>query len=257
MHNQIPITLIGTGNVATVVGNELARKGFTIVQVFGRTHSQAAELAQQLQSTAISDLGALTNHDGLFLVCVSDSAIEMVSSALPFEPTYIAHTSGSMPVDALKKGRHKGLFYLLQTFSKSKPNVDFSEIPICLEGSSKFFDFALPIASSLSNSVAQLTYEQRQALHVAAVFACNFSNHVNKLAQDILQKANLNAQLLGPLVKETFSKLAVMPATEAQTGPAKRNDLVTLAKHQAFLHEQHPELLALYQLLSDSIKNPE
>ncbi len=147
---------------------------------------------------------------------------------------------------------HLGVLYPLQTFSKLK-KVDFREIPIFIEISDEKTEHTMmPLAGAISNKVYKIGSEERKALHVAAVFASNFTNHMLAMAQDILEQNSLNFDWLIPLITETINKSLALGPGQAQTGPAKRGDLEVLDEHLEFLRGQK-SVAAIYKLVSQHI----
>ena len=207
------------------------------------------------QAEVKATLDFSTSDSAVFIIATSDDAIQDISREiiLPDEAVLV-HTSGSQPLNLLQFAAttHLGVFYPLQTFSKSK-KVDFREIPLFIESSDeKTEDMMMPLAKAISNQVHKIGSEERKALHVAAVFASNFTNHMLTMAHDILQQNSLNFDWLIPLITETINKSIAMGPEEAQTGPAKRGDLEVLDEHLEFLREQ--KLVAeIYKLVSQHI----
>ncbi|MGV3508857.1 MAG: Rossmann-like and DUF2520 domain-containing protein [Sphingobacteriaceae bacterium] len=245
------IALLGSGNVATHLGKALKNAGNTIVQVWSRNLAHAKELATNLDSSFTSSLSELTTEAEIYILSVSDDAIAEVASSFPYQDKLLVHTSGTTGIDI---PGISGVFYPVQTFSKQKA-VDFSVIPIAIEGKEeKISKLLTELANSVSRKVFSLTSEQRKVLHVAAVFACNFSNHLYAIADDILTRNNLTFDLIRPLIAETEEKVQSDLPSNVQTGPAVRQDQLTLAKHVEFL-ENNAELKEIYQTLSQSIIN--
>jgi predicted short-subunit dehydrogenase-like oxidoreductase (DUF2520 family) len=246
------ITLIGSGNVATQLGKALQQAGHKIVQVFSRTPAHAQELATQLGTQHTTSLEDLLPGD-IYLFAVKDDVLEEIASQLKIEGI-AAHTSGSMAMDVLSRtSRHYGAFYPLQTFSKGN-ELDLKEVPFCIEASDDETKEKLSaLAGSLGSNTHYLDSEQRRVLHLAAVFACNFTNHMYALAEDVLTKKNIPFDILLPLIEETASKVKNTSPRKAQTGPAKRNDLAIMARHLEMLQDQETAQ-ALYKLISFSIQ---
>jgi len=245
------IVLLGSGNVATHLGKALKAAGHEIIQVWSRTLDNAKVLAQNLQSDFINDLSQINPQAEIYLIAVSDDAIRQVAADFPFKDKILAHTSGT---SELAIPEISGVFYPLQTFSKQK-QVDFSIIPIIIEANNSLIAGMLEtLAKSLSSKVIQLNSEQRKALHIAAVFACNFSNHLYAIANTILKKNNLEFDLIKPLIAETAEKIQQNLPASVQTGPAVRNDKLTINKHLEFL-KNDVLLKEIYERLSQSIIN--
>jgi predicted short-subunit dehydrogenase-like oxidoreductase (DUF2520 family) len=249
------VIIIGSGNVAQhliVAFQNSQNMGIEIelVQVFSRQKESVSHLLDLHKIT--DDLETLEEAD-LYIIAVSDDAIAAISSQLPFKNRLVVHTSGSIPLNALNDDNRKGVFYPLQTFTKNK-EVDFKSIPICLE-SENATDFQLleKVAKMISDKVYAINSEQRKALHIAAVFVNNFTNHLYQVGNEICEENQVPFEILKPLIAETAQKIMVLSPEEAQTGPAKRNDMATIVAHEAFLsNENH---MKIYKTLTQSIQD--
>jgi predicted short-subunit dehydrogenase-like oxidoreductase (DUF2520 family) len=249
------VIIIGSGNVAQhlIVAFQNSQNMGTdidLIQVFSR---QKENISHLLDLDKITDnLEALEEAD-LYIIAVSDDAIADVSSQLPFKNRLVVHTSGSISLNALDNDNRKGVFYPLQTFTTNK-DVDFKTIPICLE-SENATDFQLleKVAKMISDKVFAINSEQRKALHVAAVFVNNFTNHLYQIGSEICQENQVPFEILKPLIAETAQKIMVLSPEEAQTGPAKRNDSSTIEAHEAFLSDENH--LKIYKTLTQSIQH--
>jgi predicted short-subunit dehydrogenase-like oxidoreductase (DUF2520 family) len=248
---MIKITIIGSGNVAQHLIDAFAKSNAVeIIQVFSRTQK---DISPNLDSNKITnDWNALAEAD-LYIIAVSDDAISSVSSQLPFENRLVVHTSGSSPLTSLDEKNRKGVFYPLQTFTKGK-SIDFKTIPFCLETQFEN-DYALleKVAQSISDNVYKIDSHQRKALHVAAVFVNNFTNYLYQLGNDICQENHVPFDILKPLILETAEKLLTLSPKDAQTGPAKRNDISTIEAHESFLSNENQS--TIYKILTQSIQN--
>ncbi len=249
------VVLIGSGNVATHLGKALKSAGHTILQVWSRNIQNAHELAELLNAKAISSLALLSDAADIYIISVSDDAIPSIAAAFPFSNKLLVHTSGTTGIEVLQRASQRtGVFYPLQTFSKQRP-VNFQKIPVAVEGCTAEIESDLKrLAESISENVVVFDSEKRKALHVAAVFACNFTNHLYTLSKEILGASHLNFELIRPLIEETAKKVQNFYPDEVQTGPAVRNDLAIVNKHLEFLKGK-PELQALYRDLSQNIIN--
>jgi predicted short-subunit dehydrogenase-like oxidoreductase (DUF2520 family) len=249
------IVLIGSGNIATHLGKAFKMAGQNISQVWSRTAEKAAELADSVGATAIDELSEITSSADLYILAVNDDAIRTVSEQLNIDGGLLVHTSGTTGLDVLEGVTERtGVFYPIQTFSKSKA-VDLRQVPIAIEGNSaEVTDSLHSIASRLSERVLELSSIQRRTIHAAAVFACNFTNHMYVLAKDLLEEQGLSFDLLRPLIAETASKIQTADPASVQTGPAMRDDQNTVNKHLQLLTDK-PDLKELYQKLSQSIIN--
>lgn len=249
------VTIIGSGNVAQhlIVAFQNSQNMGTeidLIQVFSRQKESISHLLDLNKIT--DDLEVLEEAD-LYIIAVSDDAIADVSSQLQFKNRLVVHTSGSISLNALDDDNRKGVFYPLQTFTKNK-DVDFKTIPICLE-SENATDFQLleKVAKMISDKVFAINSEQRKALHVAAVFVNNFTNHLYQIGSEICQENQVPFEILKPLIAETAQKIMVLSPEEAQTGPAKRNDSTTIESHEAFLSDENH--LKIYKTLTQSIQH--
>lgn len=250
------IDIIGTGNLASVLAPALEQNGFIVNNVYGRDLAKAKYLANRLyQAKATDALDFSESKSNVFLLAISDDALEEVSRELVLpDDAIVAHTSGSSPLSVLgyTAVNNIGVFYPLQTFSKGR-KVDFDEVPILIEGENKHTRTALTkIAKKLSGNVQEASSKQRLMLHLAAVYASNFTNAMLLHASDMLQAARLDFGLLGPLVAETFEKSFELGPLKAQTGPAKRNDLEIIEKHLEMLADL-PDKQEVYKLISQQI----
>ncbi|WP_413998557.1 Rossmann-like and DUF2520 domain-containing protein [Flavobacterium sp. W1B] len=252
---MIKVIIIGSGNVAQhlIAAFQKSQKEGTeieLIQVFSRKREALVHLLGSDQIT--SDYNQLLEAD-LYIIAVSDDAISTVSDQLPFKNRLVAHTSGSVPLDVLNDNNRKAVFYPLQTFTKNKA-VDFRNIPICLE-SENATDFQLlkKVAQTISDSVFAINSHQRKALHVAAVFVNNFTNHLYQIGSEICQENQVPFDILKPLIQETAQKIMSLSPEEAQTGPAMRNDKKTIEAHELFLYDKNQA--TIYKILTQSIQD--
>ncbi|MDA9316292.1 DUF2520 domain-containing protein [Polaribacter sp.] len=229
---MISILIIGNGNVASHL-----YKAFSKVD---------AVLVTRIKSR---NLTVIPNAD-VTIIAVSDDAIAEVSSKIL--NSLVVHTSGSVAMTSLNNKGKKGVFYMLQTFSKNK-SVDFSKVPFCLEAENeKDYILLELLANLIGKKIYAINSEQRKALHIAAVFVNNFTNHMYKTGSDICAENNVPFAILEPLMKETAAKIKTLSPAAAQTGPAIRNDQKTINKHLALLNEQQQEI---YTTITKSIQN--
>lgn len=244
------ITILGSGKVAhQLIINILEQEKLCLQQIYARNAVNVEKLVDK--SMIISDYALLKPAD-IFIIAVSDDAIEEVSNSIPLAGQLVVHTSGTAPIQLLHKHERRGVFYMLQTFSKNK-DVDFSLIPFCIEATDQN-DFQLieQIAVSFSDRVYHIDSNQRKALHLAAVFVNNFTNHLYTLGEDICKEHRVPFEILKPLIRETSEKIIHLSPKEAQTGPALRGDQTTIEKHLELLTD--PEKKQLYTLITNSIQ---
>jgi predicted short-subunit dehydrogenase-like oxidoreductase (DUF2520 family) len=247
------ITLIGSGNVATHLAAAFKNAGHGIVQVYSRDMHNAALLAYHVKAEAIDDLTQINPETDLFIIAVKDDAIAGIAKQLAHFKILTVHTSGATGLEALSAIiPNAGVFYPLQTFSKSK-EVDFWWVPLCIEGADENITLELEqLARTISNKVYRINSAQRKILHLAAVFACNFPNYLYDVATQILQQHKMEFDLLKPLILETARKVQDNLPGAVQTGPALREDQSTMSAHLQLLADE-PQLQMIYELLSQGI----
>ena len=230
------VAMIGRGRVATHMSKALLKAGNGVVSVNSRT------------------LEELPQDADVYIIAVKDSALQDVIRQLTNllktknDAPLIVHTAGSMPLSVFEGyAENGGVFYPMQTFSMER-EVDFREIPLFIEGKDKRIR---ELAESISEHVYELSSDDRKYLHLAAVFACNFTNHCYTLAAEVLEKKGLPFDVMLPLVDETARKVHELHPHEAQTGPAVRGDENVMNAQATLLDGRNKEI---YELLSKSIQ---
>lgn len=252
-HNEIKsVVFLGSGNVATHLSVALHLKGIQILQIYSHNHNHAETLARKTNSQAINDLSDIRQDADLYLISISDDNIQDIVNKMVTPNGIVAHTSGIVEMKALKKFKHFGVFYPLQTFSKTR-SIEMESIPFCIEGNDMKTRKALfNLAKKISHSVRYINSSERKQIHLAAVFVNNFTNHLYAKAEKLLEEKNINFEILLPLIQETAAKLNQLKPCDAQTGPARRKDLNTIKIHSDMLKKK-PELFEIYQLFSHQI----
>lgn len=246
------IVIIGAGNVATHLTLALKNSGCSISQVYSRNISNADCLARLADAEPIDSLKKIITDADFYILSVSDSAIASVVEMMPRVSGIVVHTAGSIPMAVLEKFNLHGVFYPFQTFTKDR-GVDFFKIPVLIEGNRSDVRRELSrLASTISNKVLKADSSRRAALHVAAVFSCNFVNHMYAISQELLQRSDLDFELLKPLIAETTQKALSMNPVDAQTGPARRKDFGVMGEHLERLATAK-NYKEIYELISKSI----
>ena len=248
------IVIVGAGNVATHLGKAIKNAGFQILQIVSRTENSARALGTLLGVPFTSSEGELNKEADLYIVSVKDDAItEALRTFTPPTDALIVHTAGSVSMEILKDfSSNIGIFYPLQTFSKAK-DVDFSQIPLYIEANNKDKENELLLfASTFSTRAKLVNSENRAKVHLAAVFACNFTNNLYSIASEILEKAGLTFEDMIPLITETTEKIKSIPPRKAQTGPAIRRDSKVIEKQLNALEGREKEI---YKLITESIQD--
>ncbi|MBL0308492.1 MAG: DUF2520 domain-containing protein [Bacteroidetes bacterium] len=250
------VTIIGAGNVATQLALGLKKVGHEIVEVYNRSDESGQELARTVGASFTSKAGELKDAE-VYIIAVKDDTLAEVAGHLKLGNKTVVHTSGTKSKDLLKDSAIGfGVFYPLQTMTKYS-KVDFKTVPILVEGSSEPVVQRLEmLARSLSHHVHRVDEEQRKWIHVAAVFANNFTNHLWALAEGILKERGISFDILKPLIMKSAQNLEGASPTAIQTGPAIRGDHQLVQEHLLMLTHD-PKLHKLYRILSESIsKSP-
>lgn len=249
------IALIGAGNVATHLGMGWQKAGWEIVQVYSRTETSASELASRLQVPFVTSLEEVCCDADVYVVMVKDAVLAELVPALVKgrERALFVHTAGSMPMSVWEgHAQRYGVLYPMQTFSKQR-EVDFASVSFFVEaGGAEERKILKELSLSLSQKVYEATSAQRTYLHMAAVFACNFANHMYALSARLLEKQGLPFDAMLPLIDETARKVHILHPAEAQTGPAVRKDSNVMNKHLDMLADT-PDLQDIYGMISKSI----
>lgn len=250
------IAILGTGNVAWHFARTLENAGHVIAHVYDRDAGKAKKFALDYFNASIGDSLDLSDIEAtLFILAVSDDAIEKIAQQLVLpQDALLVHTSGTVPLNVLgyAQTQNIGVLYPIQTLNKGL-QTDFSHVPICIEGESEgTISLLNEVAGSFSSSVHLLSSKQRKVIHLAAVFACNFTNHLFSISKGILESNDMDFDLLKPLIVETLNKSFDIGPENAQTGPAKRGDIETLDNQFEALSND-PEVAEIYKMISQNI----
>ncbi len=246
------IVLIGSGNVATHIGKALYEAGHEVMQVYSRDIENAINLSASIDAAGINEISRLVQTADVYILSVKDDALDSVIKALPKLNGLVCHTAGSISIDVLDRFDKYGVFYPFQTFSKEK-QVNFEKISVLIEANDEGSLKKLKrLGASISTKVSEVSSLQRCQLHVSAVFACNFVNHLYCMADDLLKQSGLSFDLIKPLIKETAEKVMSLPPYQTQTGPASRDDQHVIDKHMEMLKGLEP-YASVYKMLTDSI----
>jgi predicted short-subunit dehydrogenase-like oxidoreductase (DUF2520 family) len=247
------VTIVGAGNVGWHMAKALDQAGIIIDHVVSRTKRHAEELAAMVSAVPLTSVSAIERSPDMFLLCVADDTLEQVVQEYFGFEAMVVHTSGSSGPEIFQNRKGDfGVFYPLQTFTRLN-KMAYDTIPFFIEGTSAdVLDKLKKLAELISGIVYEADSERRRMLHVAAVFACNFSNHLAAIANELLGAAELNFELLLPLIEETNRKLRNLDPVSSQTGPAVRNDSKIIEKHLRSL-ERMPKEQEIYRLVTENI----
>lgn len=240
--------IIGSGNVAYHLAKAFKQNNISLSQIFGRNQNELQKISSELNIPySTQDL----EDADLYIISVNDQSIEEVSGIISKKNCLVAHTSGSLPKEILAGEYRKSSFYPLQTFSKSK-SLDYRKIPFFIETENREDQQLLTeLASRISANVMESTHEKRKYIHLTAVFACNFVNHLFVRAKEISDSQEIPFDYFLPLIDETIQKIHEIDPKSAQTGPAVRNDQRVLQLHEQLLKD---ESLTIYRTINNSIK---
>jgi predicted short-subunit dehydrogenase-like oxidoreductase (DUF2520 family) len=247
------ITIIGTGNVATVFAKLAFANGHDLVEIIARNEKAGKTLAQKV-SASYNTIENINPAIDLIIIAVADNAIADIVIKLQPTNAIVVHTAGSVSINVLaNKFENFGVLYPLQSLQKEM--VIIPEVPLLLETNNlKTYTVLEEFSKSLSKTVSPIAETERLHLHTAAVIVNNFTNYLYTDAYELCQANKINFDLLLPLIKETANRIEHKSPLEMQTGPAKRNDVATIDKHLVLL-ESYPAIRKMYAYLSDLILN--
>ena len=243
---MIKVTILGSGNV-----------GFHLVNLFNSSsniilnewYSRSVNFDERVK--VINEIENLSESD-IYVICVSDKSITQVSNKIQFKNKLVVHTSGSTPYSSLNNKNRRGVFYPLQTFSKSQ-KLNYSEIPICIEAENDIdLETLKKLSLDLNCKYYEINFEERKTLHLAAIISNNFTNFLFGISKEIIDSKKLDFDILKPLINETVNKIHKLDPMKAQTGPARRNDVNILKMHENMLKNE--EIKTLYKFISKMIK---
>jgi predicted short-subunit dehydrogenase-like oxidoreductase (DUF2520 family) len=247
---MIEIVLLGSGNVATHLFKAFsASEGIRVKQIYNHSENTLDFFRSKCDVT--TEISELAPAD-IYLMALKDDVIPEISEKLKDLNALVAHTSGSVALDALRACSRRGVFYPLQTFSKDN-DVNYSEIPFCLEANTaQDLEILKTLATKVSGNCYEISSEQRKKLHLSAVFVCNFVNHLYAVGEQICEQNDIPFDILKPLIAETAGKVQHASPARVQTGPAIRNDQSTIKAHLDLL--ESGENKKIYELLTSAIK---
>ena len=254
----LKITMLGSGNVATHLSLAFEKAGHQVISVYSRHLAHAQELAAKLKNAAATTSTDFTlfPFSDFYFLCLTDFSLPQVYAQTKFpEAGIVVHTSGSLPLTILNNPAHirTGVFYPIQTFSKDQA-VDLTQTPIAIESEMPEVVASLKaLAASVSRQVVALASQDRKTLHLAAVFACNFTNHLLGISQEILKSKALSPDLLAALVQTTLHKALSNNPFAVQTGPAVRGD-ANIIQQQIQQLEMQPVYREVYEVMTHSIQ---
>ena len=219
------IVLFGSGNVANNLGYMLYTNGNNVIEVYNKYKTSGIYLSEKLNAKFVNSINDINKNADLYIISVVDDYLEKLVSNLNINSGLVLHTSGSKNMECLNKFKNYGVLYPLQTFSKDT-KLNYKEIPFLLEANtSENLNTLKEFTSKFSDNIFEIDSKKRKVVHTAAVFACNFTNYMLTISEDILSKNDISFDILKPLIKETLNKALINKPSESQTGPAKRKDI--------------------------------
>ncbi len=251
INHIMKVVIIGSGNVANVLGKKIVERKHIVVQVCGRNKSMVEKLAKQLFAKGECNFKKIEEAD-IYIIAVSDAAVAEVALQLKLKNKLIVHTAGAVSKNVLKNvSEDYGAFYPLQSLRKELNYIP--EMPLLVDGNNKeATEKIIAFAKTISQNVVEMDDEKRLKFHAAAVVVSNFTNHLFAITKDFCDTENLDFKILYPLIKETFLRVENNAPSETQTGPAFRRDIETMQKHLN-IFKDFPELKKMYEIMSESI----
>ncbi|RNC86464.1 MAG: DUF2520 domain-containing protein [Winogradskyella sp.] len=247
---MISVVLLGAGNVATHLFKAFKSSDTVVLKQWYNRNYEAIK-SYKNDTEVIDSLSNLKEAD-IYIFAISDDAISNMSKQLPFSDRFVVHTSGSVSMHDMDKKNTRGVFYPLQTFSKTS-DISFEDVPFCIETEDKLrLQLLKDLASAIGSKSYKISTEQRQTLHLSAVFVNNFTNQLYRIAHEISDAKSINFEILKPLILETAKKVQDISPYMAQTGPAKRNDKKTIKRHLKQIESEAHK--TIYELLTASIQ---
>ncbi len=254
MNSISRVVMLGAGNVSFHLSKAFQAAGIEVLQVYSRSLSSAGSLAKALSCPYTDNMKDLDRGADLYVMAVADDAIAGLAARFPFHDKLLAHTAGSVPMDVLRRGTQRpAVLYPLQSLSR-EVDLRFDQVPLCLEvGREEDRTSLESLARKISNTLRWVDSHERRMLHVAAVFACNFVNHMYALSAELMEDKGLPFSLLHPLIQETARKASLGDPRFLQTGPARRNDMQVIEKHLDILLYK-PGFQKMYTFISQNIR---
>lgn len=249
-------SIIGSGNLAWHFSQALVQAGHEVISIYSRNENTARELASEIKASVQSDLDFSSSKAQIFILAVPENAISEVLSAILLPPDGILlSVSGTFPLkNLISVQKNSAVCYPLQTFSKSR-KIDFNEVPLLIEAPEpNILEIVINIAYSLTDKVYVVDSAKREKIHLAAVFASNFTNYLLYISKNLLEKEWVDFNIVQPLVSETIQKAFSLGPKEGQTGPAVRGDYKTWQRHLQLLNDEE-NLKNIYNQLSLQIKS--
>jgi len=246
------VILIGSGNIARLMGRLLLKKGHIIQQVWSRQEAHAASLAKELNAVPVTDLAHVAKTADIYIVAVTDDALPFLTAQLSVNDKLVIHTSGTAPLDILKHcSTAYGVLWPIKMVRSSADTL--SPATLFIDGNTPaVIESIRGVAALFSENITTGDDDKRARMHLAATFTTNFSNHLFHLAADFCKKEGLSFSNLYPLIESAVLQIKDHDPADLQAGPAFRGDLLAIQKHLQLL-ENEPQMIKIYNVTTESI----
>ncbi len=247
------VSIIGSGNVATVLGKMLFNNGQTIVQVYSRNPEHAKSLARISESEAVSDITLLKDNADIYLFAVSDNALESLAGQLHLPGKLLIHTAGSVSKSVLQNSSEQfGVIWPMKMIRKTLDTI--LPVTLVIDGNTKEVTNKIEaFAKLVSPQVTRANDAARLKMHMLASFTANFPNHLYHLAAEYCEREKIDFSSFYPIIQDTTQQIQERHPEQVQAGPAFRGDLQTIESHLSLLSE-YPQIRILYETFTKSIK---
>lgn len=234
------IVIIGAGSVGTNLHHALESKGIRAEMIHARPLTAKREALMVDSRWSIDDSREerpeIPQAD-VYIYAIADHALREVISKVYAPKALHLHTSGSMPIEVFGEDKpHAGVLYFFQSFSREVLIEDWSGIPCIIEGRN-IDDIAAiySLAQCLTSRIYEAGQHDRERLHIAGIFANNYTNLMYRIAAEVLKDTQIPFEALLPLIDQTAAKVHSLKPKDAQTGPAKRGDHEVMNHHLEIL----------------------
>jgi predicted short-subunit dehydrogenase-like oxidoreductase (DUF2520 family) len=245
------IVIIGSGNTANMLG-KLLQPHHEIVQIVGRNKKTVPQLAKQVYSKYAFSMQQIVTTAQVYIIATNDDAILTIAQQLKVPKALVLHTSGTTSLQVLQQSSAtQGVIWPLQTVLLKQ---QLMLLPFIIDGNNKkALALIKKLIKPIQTSVTVANDEHRKKIHLGAVIANNFTNHLLTLLTVYCKQEKIPLKFYQPILQQTIMQFLLAQSPVSQTGPAIRNDTTTINAHIALL-QAYPQLKKLYQQLTQSIQ---
>ncbi len=250
---MMKISIIGAGKAAWFLTDRLRQSGISIYQVYNRTIDRGQHFADHFQAEYIEDFRALDLDIDVLFFAISESQIAPLADQMNISTdTLNISLSGSLEINTLPLSKCWAVFWPIYSLVHGAEMK--SDIPLVLnlpkeEG---LIERAQILANAISNNQYLLDEKKRMVAHLAAVFANNFVNFLNKEMFTIMKEHEVDTAMILDIMESTLDQSIVKQNRTEITGPAARRDQNTMDQHMKIL-QNDPIIQKLYKNISQSI----